>query len=670
MTFTYHVKPSGNDTWRGDAEHPFATISQAARVAAPGDTVVVHEGVYREQVDPLHGGVSERERIVYCAAEGEGRPVVKGSEPVSGWVKDPSHAGVWSVTLPASFFGSFNPFDTIIFGDWLEQPKRGVEPDKHLGDVYLNGRSFFEATDLEQVYAPQAREVDEDFALKVPCPILDADRTRYVWHARVDRETGETTIWANFHEADPNEELVEVSVRRACFFPSRNHINYITVRGFEMAQATGDWAPPTSQQWGMVGPNWSYGWIIEDNVLHDAKFSAVSLGKEISTGDNEWAKTDRKTGYQYQLEAVFKARRIGWERGLIGGHIVRNNDIYDCGQNGIVGHMGSAFCRIEHNHVHRIALKREFFGWEVAGIKFHAALDTVIEHNNIHDCSLGMWMDWQTQGTRITRNVFHRNVRDLMIEVSHGPYLVDNNLFLSSVMFQNWSQGGAFVNNLICGAIEPHTVPDRSTPYHYPHTTEVAGCAVVSGGDERYLHNLFAPQPVKPWVGEYGLASYAEYPASMPEYLERQRAMWADPSQGGGERNPLQALYAAGNVYTGQAAPAGERTDRGRQDTGFFGGDDASEIMEPASMPVSLSEREDGWYLVCDVPESVARHTAVAVTSQVLGTPRIVEECYEDANGEPYVLNVDITGKRSEGERIAGALVDLRAGHNEICVWR
>mgnify|MGYP002239016260 FL=1 len=148
--------------------------------------------------------------------------------------------------------------------------------------------------------------------------------------------------------------------------------------------------------------------------------------------------------------------------------------------------MGSAFCRIEHNHVHHIALKREFFGWEVAGIKFHAALDTVIANNNIHDCSAGRcgWIG-RRRAHASTRNVFHDNVRDLMIEVSHGPYLVDNNVFASPVMFQNWSQGGAFVNNLICGGIEPHTVPDRSTPYHYPHTTEVAGCAVVSGGDER-----------------------------------------------------------------------------------------------------------------------------------------------------------------------------------------
>ena len=34
------------------------------------------------------------------------------------------------------------------------------------------------------------------------------------------------------------------------------------------------------------------------------------------------------------------------------------------------------------------------------------AVPAAIANNNIHDCSLGMWMDWQTQGTRITRNVF------------------------------------------------------------------------------------------------------------------------------------------------------------------------------------------------------------------------------------------------------------------------
>ena len=39
MKFEYHVKPTGNDVACGDAEHPFATISKAAQMASPGDTV-------------------------------------------------------------------------------------------------------------------------------------------------------------------------------------------------------------------------------------------------------------------------------------------------------------------------------------------------------------------------------------------------------------------------------------------------------------------------------------------------------------------------------------------------------------------------------------------------------------------------------------------------------
>ncbi|OZG62643.1 hypothetical protein BLEM_0560 [Bifidobacterium lemurum] len=649
----YHVSSAGEDTGDGSVDRPFATIGRAARIARPGDIVTVHEGVYREEVDPRNGGLSENERIVYRAAEGEGKPVIKGSERLQGWVRLDGHPTVWRAAVPNALFGDFNPFKEVIFGDWLESPKRGEEPDKHLGDVYLNGRSFYEVPTVEDTFDPRMRTEVEDYALKTVGPVLDPDQTRYVWHAEVDEAAGTTTIWANFQDADPNEEFVEISVRRTCFFPSRHHVNYITVRGFEMAQATGDWAPPTAQQWGMVGPNWAYGWIIEDNVLHDAKFSAVSLGKELSSGDNEWARTERKTGYQYQLESVFKALRIGWRKGVVGSHIVRNNHIYDCGQNAIVGHMGCAFSRIEHNRIRRIAQKHEFFGWEVAGIKFHAAIDTVIDHNDIADCSLGLWMDWQTQGTRISRNIMHRNVRDMMIEVSHGPYLVDDNIFASPVTFQNWSQGGAFVNNLICGAIDLYTVPDRSTPYHFPHSTEVAGCAVVSGGDDRYRGNVFAPQWEEAVVGAFGLASYAEHPNDMRGYLDALHAMWADPSQGGGERNPLQPLYAAHNVYCGRVDDSGHERA----------------VVHTAAIPVRLEEDGGTLTLVCDVPDGLSETRVPVTGSKDLPVPRIVEERFESPDGADIVLDIDLLGRPCQTMRTPGPIDGLPAGKTRIVVW-
>ena len=164
-------------------------------------------------------------------------------------------------------------------------------------------------------------------------------------------------------------------MRRSVFYPTEHHIDYITVRGFEIAQAACPWTPPTADQPGLIGPNWAKGWIIEDNVIHDAKCSAISIGKEASTGHNFATTRGDKPGYQYQLESVFSARQIGWDKEHIGSHIIRRNTIFDCGQNGIVGHLGCVFSTIEDNHIYNIALKREFYGYEIGGIKLHAAID-------------------------------------------------------------------------------------------------------------------------------------------------------------------------------------------------------------------------------------------------------------------------------------------------------
>lgn len=66
-----HVSKKGSDNFAGTQEQPFLTISMAALVARAGDTVIVHEGEYREWVKPLHGGTSNIDRITYQAAEGK-----------------------------------------------------------------------------------------------------------------------------------------------------------------------------------------------------------------------------------------------------------------------------------------------------------------------------------------------------------------------------------------------------------------------------------------------------------------------------------------------------------------------------------------------------------------------------------------------------------------------
>ena len=140
MSSEFHVATTGSDHADGSENRPFRTINRAAALAQPGDTVVVHGGEYREWVQPRRGGLSDRRRITYTAAPGE-HVVIKGSEPVTGW--DRVSGDVWTVAVPNALFGSFNPFAEEIDGDWIVYADAST-PKKHLGEVYLNGTSFYE----------------------------------------------------------------------------------------------------------------------------------------------------------------------------------------------------------------------------------------------------------------------------------------------------------------------------------------------------------------------------------------------------------------------------------------------------------------------------------------------------------------------------------------------
>lgn len=643
MKKEFHVTVTGCDFAEGTKEHPFRTISKAAKVAEVGDKVIVHEGEYREWVKPEHGGYSDIRRIVYEAAKGE-KVVIKGSERIQDWEK--VEGTVWKTVLPNSFFGDFNPYKELLTGDWLVY-KPGVY--RHLGEVYLNGVSFYETDSLDDVKNP----VKRTGAVTAPWikeyeQILHPEQTIYQWYAEVNDEN--TTIYANFQGADPNQELVEINVRKCCFYPLKTGLDYITVRGFEMAQAASPWAPPTADQPGLLGTHWSKGWIIENNIIHDAKCSAISVGKEESTGHNLCSRRHQKPGYQYQMEAVFRALQIGWSKEKIGSHIIRNNVIYDCGQNGIVGHMGGAFSEIYNNDIYNIAVKHEYFGYEIAGIKLHAALDVKIHHNRIHNCTLGTWLDWQAQGVRVSHNLYYANDCDLMVEVSHGPYMVDNNIFASDYTFNNVAQGGAYVNNLCCGKMSLTKVPDRSTPYHFPHTTQVAGTAVVYGGDDRFCNNIFvgAENPE-----HCGTAGFNPNTASFEEYVEKVL------SRGVGDLEVFlkteQPVYISANAYLNGAEGFNREKD-GYTDQTF-------------NPEVKIVEDAGEVYLEMNVNEDMLKVPAKVASTETLGTVRIVDAIFDDPNGDPIVLDTDYAGARRTEKSVVGPLECLKPGFNRVKVW-
>lgn len=637
----YHVAKHGSDQWQGTRQAPFLTINRAASVAMPGDTVIVHAGEYREWVKPKYKGLSEQRRIVYQAAEAE-KVVIKGSERIKNWQH--IEGNVWKSIVENTIFGDFNPYLETVSGDWLVT----IEETKHLGDVYLNGLSFYEVSRFDQLFEPLEQTEIKDLWTHEVVPVRNPKQTTYVWCADVSPD--QTTIYANFQGADPNKESVEINVRRSCFHPETTGMDYITVRGFEMAHAATPWAPPTADQPGMLGTNWSKGWIIENNILHDAKCSAISIGKEAATGHNYRTIRKDKPGYQYQLESIFTAERLGWSKEMIGSHIIRNNTIYDCGQNAIVGSLGCIFSEIHHNHIYNIAVKREFWGYEIAGIKLHAPIDVQIHHNRIHDCSLGLSLAWQTQGTRISKNLFYRNHRDLFIEASHGPYIVDNNILTAEYALENKSQGGAYINNLIGGKMVHSKILNKSTPYHIPHSTKIAGVSLIYGGDDRFFNNVMIG---KEWLSSgAGTDHFDRYTSGLVEYIEDIHMLHGDLEE---FELVEQPVYIHHNAYFNGARPF-ER--------------ESVTLVETRFNPyLSLLDQGDTGFLFVDLPDSFEDFLGQIYSTAKLPRTRIVDAEFEHPDGSVLLLDTDFLDEQRAEQSAVGPIAALRKGKNYIRVW-
>ncbi|NML40373.1 DUF1565 domain-containing protein [Chitinophaga sp. G-6-1-13] len=456
----YHVSVNGNDANDGSSARPFKTIMAAANMALPGDVITVHAGVYREQVTPPRGGSDEKERIVYTAAKGE-KVEIKGSEIIKGWKKLTNDT--WEVKLPNSFFGKFNPFKELISGDWFwPTPK---ERKYHRGAVYLNGDWLMEAASPGEV-------------------MNTADKKNLLWWGEVDTAT--TTLRAQFKDADPNRETVEINVRPTIFYPDQPFVNFITVSGFIMQHAATNWAPPTAEQMGLIGTHWSRGWIIENNTVQYSKCVGISLGKYGDEFDNR--DTESALGY---VGTIKRALAFGWNKGTVGGHVVRNNHIAYCEQAGIVGSMGCSFSTVTGNTIHDIHVRKLFTGAEMAAIKFHGAIDVQISGNNIYRSCLGIWLDWMAQGAQIKSNLMHENEMDIFIEVCHGPTLVSNNILLSRQNVTLNSSGVAFAHNLFSGVVDAIVYDGRLTPYQLPHATYMANLHDNPSGDVQFINNLF-----------------------------------------------------------------------------------------------------------------------------------------------------------------------------------
>lgn len=178
MNMRIYVDVNAVRNGNGTEQAPFRKINDAAKIAQPGDEVLVFPGTYREYVDPIYAG-REDARITYRSVKPLGA-VITGAEEIKTWT--PYQDNTWVCRVANSVFGSYNPYTTAVYGDWYF-----AKADKHTGCVYLNGRAMYEAVTLDECLRGEV----------YPCSWVPEESV-YKWYAEQDSKTDETIIYANF----------------------------------------------------------------------------------------------------------------------------------------------------------------------------------------------------------------------------------------------------------------------------------------------------------------------------------------------------------------------------------------------------------------------------------------------------------------------------------------
>jgi len=375
---TFHINnshPQAGDDSPGTEGSPFLTISRAADLAQPGDTVLVHPGVYREHVAPARGG-EEGRPITYQAAPG-GHAAVRGSAVWSpDWRADRERPGVFTGALDPALVGGFNPYAVRE----ICLPGR-----KTLGQVFVDGVPLTEVDDEADLRARPGtwRASPEGDALAVHFPL----------------------------GASPGVSRVEVTVRAHVFSARARGLGHIHLRGltFEHCanQGAGGFWETDGTQAGAVSCRAGHHWVIAGCVIRHAKSIGLDCGGE---GGRE-----RADGPPLAPD------QVGWHR-------IQNNTVSDNGECGITG-LGQTGTQVLGNVVER----NNCLGYgcvEEAGIKFHYFYDGLIAGNLVRDNDgAGIWLDNVWYGTRVTRNVVLNNFgQGVFVEMGDGPCLVDTNV--------------------------------------------------------------------------------------------------------------------------------------------------------------------------------------------------------------------------------------------------
>ncbi|GHU58469.1 hypothetical protein FACS189444_2190 [Spirochaetia bacterium] len=649
MTTYYVSAVTGSDKNRGDADHPFKTISQAAALAGPGDTVLVREGVYRERVAPAWGG--REDAPVTYRAETPGKVIIKGSDVYTGTWE--AAGGLYAASLKGMSFtddwywDDANPFKVDARGRPegfhynFDVPRSG-EGTYTLGQVFVKGKPY-----KQMLYKDHAQGEKGTW-----------------WY-----DAAANTVYVHFKDGEGTGDFIEFTTRRRIFAPHKQNLGYIHVEGFIMEHCGNQfplyfWEGKETAQAGALGLRSGHHWVIRNNVIRYAAGIGLDCGAEGRPG------SERTDGRDYLWAQVW--------------NIIEDNYFIDNGASGVAG-WGSWNMVFRNNVVmHNNRRRYQDLMAEHAGIKFHAIMDCLIADNYIaENYHYGVWLDNQYSHTRVTGNVIYRNSYiGLDIEMGRyepGTVLVDHNIIMDNGNNNTYNQdasGALYVNNII-GSSSTSDYWKGKPQTGFEHV-EPAGTLIWTVTDRTpsdnnaYYNNIYVGNPVH---------FYVPYPSSNSAkgqrflgnlYDKDERGLWRINNQ---TWNPVMsssafddAVAARLGVDAGALTTTGTGTNRQALLTfaewktfwsSFWTGDEPRSDEDAVIMNGLAADYEP------------ATQT-LRVTLPAL--PATLDNTRWDA---PYKLvfsrplyGADPFGGAEETQVYPGPFESLRAGENVVQVWR
>ena len=205
----------------------------------------------------------------------------------------------------------------------------------------------------------------------------------------------------------------------------------------------------------------------------------------------------------------------------------------------------------------------------------------------------------------------------------------------------DWSEGTAFAHNLFADKIVNQPELGRSTPFHPPHSTAIAGLAPIQGGDDRFHNNVFigngtdggdpakAPTDRSPSRAGFGLWVYDECHA---------------PPQTGGN-----VFLHGARPFAKEAAPA------------------TAPNLDPQW---KIAQQPGRVTLEFDAGDAWMNPKAAPVNTSMLGKAAIPNLPFENPDGAPIVIDTDyFGGKRDGANPVPGPFASAGTGKQSIQVW-